>query len=68
MAGPSTKPKGGEGAPVFVPHPDDIEAVREGLEQAERGEGVRLTAEELERWANTGELPCLGSPSSRHAT
>jgi predicted transcriptional regulator len=23
---------------VLVPHPDDVEAVREGLDQAERGE------------------------------
>jgi hypothetical protein len=43
MAGPSTKPKS-SGEPVFVPHPDDVEAVSEGLDQAERGE--LLSAEE----------------------
>jgi hypothetical protein len=31
MAGPSTKPRGSEREPVMVPHPDDVEAVREDL-------------------------------------
>jgi|HubBroStandDraft_2_1064218.scaffolds.fasta_scaffold528352_2 hypothetical protein len=38
MSGPSTKPKRRGPGPVLVPHPDDVEAVREGLDQAERGE------------------------------
>jgi hypothetical protein len=58
MAGPSTKPRGSDRAPVFVPHPDDVEAVREGLDQAERGE--LLSAEESEAYLRAllgDELP-----------
>jgi len=68
MTGPSTKPRGNAGPPVSVPHPDDETDVRAGLGEAERGEGVRLTPEELEHWAQTGELPCLDSSSSRPGT
>jgi hypothetical protein len=32
-------------------------AVRVGLEEAERGETIALTEAELDRWAETGELP-----------
>ena len=38
MAGPSTKPNENSGERVLVPHPNDEADVREGLEQAERGE------------------------------
>jgi hypothetical protein len=31
--------------------------VRAGLDEAERGETVALTAGELDHWADTGELP-----------
>jgi hypothetical protein len=44
---------------LVTPHPDDEADVREGLEQAERGEGIRLTPEQLDHWVTTGELPCL---------
>jgi hypothetical protein len=44
MSGPSTKPKRTDGGPALVPHPDDVEAVRAGSEQADRGE--LLSAEE----------------------
>ena len=54
--------------PALTAHPDDEADVRAGLEEAERGEGVRLTPEQLEKWANTGELSCLESSSSRRAT
>jgi hypothetical protein len=48
MAGPSTKPRGSEREPVMVPHPDDVEAVREALDQADRGE--LLSADESEAY------------------
>lgn len=35
--------------------PEDALDVREGLEEAARGEGILLTREQLERWAATGE-------------
>jgi hypothetical protein len=36
----------------------ELEAdVRAGIDEAERGETVALTAGELEHWAETGELP-----------
>jgi hypothetical protein len=45
MSGPSSKPKrNARKAPVFVPHPDDVEAVQEGIEAAERDDA--LSAEE----------------------
>ncbi len=44
VIGPSTKPK----PQHFVPHPDDVDAVREGAEQAERGE--LLSVEECEAY------------------
>ena len=48
MSGPSTKPAAPREQPAFVPHPDDVDAVREGLEQAERGE--LLSAEDSEEY------------------
>jgi hypothetical protein len=51
---PSTKPKP---APRVRPHPDDEDDVREGFAEIERGEGIALTPEEAERWAETGDLP-----------
>ena len=50
------------------PHPEDEADVRAGLAEAERGEGVRLTSDQLEQWATTGELPCFESSSSRRGT
>jgi len=44
---------------LCTPHPDDEADVREGLDAAERGEGIQLTPEQLEHWLTTGELPCL---------
>ena len=57
MAGPSTKPRGSEHEPVMVPHPDDVEAVREALDQADRGE--LLSADESEAYLRQldGEPP-----------
>ena len=57
MSGPTAKPKPAKGATVFVPHPDDEADVREGFAELERGEGVTLTREQVERWADAGELP-----------
>jgi hypothetical protein len=48
MGGPSTKPAAPRDPPTFVPHPDDADAVREGAEQAERGD--LLSAEESEEY------------------
>jgi hypothetical protein len=42
---------------VYVPHPDDLEDVRAGLEEIERGETIRVTAEDLEYIEKTGEWP-----------
>jgi hypothetical protein len=74
MSGPSSKPKRDGREPVFVPHPDDLEDVRKGFAELERGEGIALTPEELDRWAETGELPervekwAEQRSSSRHGT
>jgi hypothetical protein len=39
MAGPSTKPtRGAPRTPVFVPHPDDADDVREAFAAIDRGE------------------------------
>ena len=59
MAGPSTKPRGSEQEPVFVPHPDDVDAVREGLDQAERGEllGPEASEEYLRRLRGDDQTP-----------
>jgi hypothetical protein len=39
MSGPSTKPTSGSARePVFGPHPDDVDAVRDALAAVERGE------------------------------
>jgi hypothetical protein len=52
--------------PRTRPHPSPLEAklspenarrVREGLEQAERGEFADMTAEETRHYIETGELP-----------
>jgi hypothetical protein len=51
--GPAVKPQ----RPVVKPAPQDEADIRAGLEEAERGEGVELTEEELKRWADTGEWP-----------
>jgi hypothetical protein len=56
MSGPSTKPNRGE--PVFVPHPDDLEAARSAFGKALEDDA--LTPEESEayvRWLETGEAP-----------
>jgi hypothetical protein len=55
MSGPSIKPKRGE--PVFAPHPDDEKGIAEGIAEIARGEGIPLTREEVDHWAETGELP-----------
>ncbi len=56
---PPRKPATAEASapPRFQPHSDDLADVRAGLEEAERGEGVALTPEQLKRWAETGEWP-----------
>jgi hypothetical protein len=58
MVGPSSKAKQKSRKPAsFVPHPDDAADVQAGLDEASRGEGVSLTPEQVDRWAETGELP-----------
>lgn len=47
----------GSGEPGFGPHPDDVDEVRAGLAEAERGQGAVVTPEQLKRWAETGEWP-----------
>jgi hypothetical protein len=56
MSGPSTKRKGEE--PVFGPHPDDAESIRQGLEAVERDDA--LSAEESEAYVQA----LLGEPPS----
>lgn len=52
--GPKTKPA----EPTrHGPHPDDAADVRASLEEADRGETVEITLEELDRLAETGEWP-----------
>ena len=48
----SSKPK--RKRSVSVPHPDDVEAIREGMEQAERGDllSAEESAEYLRRLAD----------------
>jgi hypothetical protein len=56
MSGPSTKPS--QRPPTFVPHPDDLEAVRKAFDGAEKGDA--LTPEESRaylRWLETEEAP-----------
>jgi hypothetical protein len=53
--------------------PEVQASVRAGLEQALRGESIALTPEELDLWAETGELPerveqWVASSPSRRAT
>jgi hypothetical protein len=44
--------------PVIYGVPPEVEAdLSEALAQADRGEGVKLTEDELKRWAETGEWP-----------
>lgn len=43
--------------PLVRPAPEDEADVRAGIEEAERGEGIDLTPEEIERMAETGEWP-----------
>jgi hypothetical protein len=50
-------------AHLCAPHPDDEADVRAGLEEAERGEGVRLTPQQVAQWARSGEFPWLESSS-----
>lgn len=57
MSGPSTKPKRKE--PVYVPHPDDLEAVREAFDEARKDDV--LSAEESAAYLH--EL--LGNESPR---
>jgi hypothetical protein len=54
MSTPSPQPMP---APRVRPHPDDEDDVREGFAEIEGGEGIALTADEADRWAETGELP-----------
>ena len=56
MSGPLTKPKGKE--PLYGPHPDDEDAIREGIEAAERGDA--LTPEESEAYVQS----LVGDPST----
>ena len=67
MSGPSTK-KRPPRERAFVPHPDDEADVRAGRAETEGREGVRLTDEQVLRWAETGELPCLESSPSRRGS
>jgi hypothetical protein len=56
MSGPSSHPKRKD--PVFVPHPDDLEAVREAFDESRKDD--LLSAEESMaylRWLETGEAP-----------
>ena len=39
------------------PSAEDEADIRAGLAELDRGEGVELTADELTRWAETGEWP-----------
>jgi len=43
--------------PLVRPAPEDEDAVRAAFEEAERGDGVDLTPDEIERMAETGEWP-----------
>jgi hypothetical protein len=65
MSGPASKPKKSTRQPAFAPHPDDKADVHTGVAEGDRGEGVQLSHDEVEQWANTGELACLESSSSR---
>jgi hypothetical protein len=42
---------------AVLPPAKDLDHVRQGFAEAERGEGIVLTPEELARWAATGEWP-----------
>jgi hypothetical protein len=46
MSGPSTQPKRKD--PLYAPHPDDVDAVREGLEAEEQSDA--LSPEESEAY------------------
>jgi hypothetical protein len=39
------------------PSAEDEADIRAGLAELDRGEGVELTADELQHWAETGEWP-----------
>jgi hypothetical protein len=56
--GPQSKQRPHQSAPVVLDksHPCWAD-VRAGLEEAERGETIALTDDELDAWAQTGELP-----------
>jgi len=41
--------------PIVKPTAEDEEHVRAGVDEAERGEAVDLTPEELRHWAETGK-------------
>ena len=50
---PRTRPN-----PQLVrPSAEDEADIRAGLAELDRGEGVELTADELQHWAETGEWP-----------
>jgi hypothetical protein len=66
--GPRVRPSQPAPPGRLVPHPRDEADVRAGLEEAERGEGVDLTPEQLQKWAETGELPCLESSPPRRGS
>lgn len=53
VVGPSAKPKRDSRARTFVPHPDEVKNVREGFAELDRGEGIALTPQEVDRWAET---------------
>ena len=53
IVGPAVKPP----LPRVKPAPKDEADVRAGFDEAQRGEGVELTKEELERLAEAGEWP-----------
>jgi hypothetical protein len=56
--GPRSKPRTQELAPLVLDkaHPCWAD-VRDGLEEAERGDTIALTDDEADAWAETGELP-----------
>ena len=56
--GPQPKPRANDSAPVVLDESNPCWAkVHAGLEEAERGETIALTNDELDSWVATGKLP-----------
>jgi hypothetical protein len=55
MAAPRTRPKAQSLEHALAP--EDERRVREGIAASERSDGIDLTAEEVDAWAEEGVLP-----------